>query len=84
MRTICEDTASSEEMTRKALRGAVRHFPRVLKSITSTANLGANLGEIAEQEWLVPIDSETKKKIKAVLRDEMAMMMIITQANLIF
>ena len=57
MRTIREDTASSEEMTRKALRGAVRHFPRVLKSITSIANLG----EIAEQEWLVPIDLETKK-----------------------
>ena len=57
MRTIREDTASSEEMTRKALRGAVRHFPRVLKSITSTANLG----EIAEQELLVPIDLETKK-----------------------
>ena len=66
VRIICEDTARedtapSEEMTRKALRGAVRHFPRVLKSITSTANLGANLGEIAEQEWLVPIDLETKK-----------------------
>ena len=48
-------------MTRKALKGAVRHFPRVLKSITFTANLGANLGEIAEQELLVPIDLETKK-----------------------
>ena len=70
-------------MTRKALRGAVRHVPRVLKSITSTANLGANLSEIAEQEWLVPIDLETKK-IKAILRDEMAMMMIITQDDLIF
>ena len=57
MRAICEDTASSEEMTRKALKGAVRHFPRALKSITSTANLG----EIAEQELLVPIDLETKK-----------------------
>ena len=57
VRTLCEDTASSEEMTRKALRGAVRHFPRVLKSTTSTANLG----EIAGQEWLVPIDLETKK-----------------------
>ena len=52
-----EDTASSEEMTRKALKGAVRHFPRVLRSTTS----GANLGEIAEQELLVPIDLETKK-----------------------
>ena len=61
MRAICEDPASSEEMTRKALKGAVRHFPRALKSITSTANLGANLGEIAEQEWLVPIDLETTK-----------------------
>ena len=66
MKVRREDTASSEEMTRKALRGGVRHFPRVLKSITfnakaSTVNLGANLGEMAEQEWLVPIDLETKK-----------------------
>ena len=49
-------TAPSEEMTQKALRGAVRHFPRVLKTIESTANLG----EIAEQELLVPVDLETK------------------------
>ena len=51
-------------MTRKALRGAVRYFPRDLKTLKSTANLGeiaANLGEIAEQELLVPIDFETKK-----------------------
>ena len=58
MRAICEDTAPSEEMTRKALRGVVRHFPRVLKTMKSTANLG----EMAEQEWLVPIDLETKKE----------------------
>ena len=44
-------------MTRKALRGAVRHFPRVLKTLKSTANLG----EIAEQELILPIDLETKK-----------------------
>ena len=55
--TLRENTAPSEEMTRTALRGAVRHFPRVLKTMKSTANLG----EIAEQELLVPIDLETRK-----------------------
>ena len=44
-------------MTRTSLRGAVRHFPRILKTMKSTANLE----EIAERELLVPIDLETKK-----------------------
>ena len=56
-RTLREDTAPSEAMTQKALRGAVRYFPRVLKTLKSTANLG----EIAEQELLVPMDLKTKK-----------------------